>query len=79
MIRCNFQDVSSLFVCDGTMGSLLVLGQLQTVRWIKGNQPGTVGLAEYLLHDHPELGDMGKGHASLVVQNGLQMNISYIS
>ena len=79
MVGRNFQDVSSLLVCDGTMGSLLVLGQLKTVRWIKGNQPGTVGLMEHLLHDHSELGDMGERHASLVVQNGLQMNIPYIS
>ena len=61
------------------MGSLLVLGQLQSVGWVKGNQPGTVGLVEHLLHDHSKFSDMGKGHATLLIQNRLQMNVPYIS
>lgn len=72
------QDVAALGGGDGPVAALGAFGQLKPLGGVEDDEAGAAGLAEQLLQDHAELGDVGVGPPGLGVQDGLQVQVPHV-
>lgn len=63
---------------DGPVAALGAFGQLKPLGRVEDDEAGAAGLAEQLLQDHAELGDVGVGAPGLGVQDGLQVQVPHV-